>query len=290
MLRLSQRTEEALMLISPPVRSAVSPQRSRSTARVMHEDIAGSPVMGCMLDEEESRSAPLDRTGNEDLCDVARLSTAVKVHNHPPAVGVCANWTGKKEEDRAFVEGGGRMLAVFDGHLGPALSQFAADAFPAALRKAALDAGATWEGNSVGLARVESAQCAQTILGAAFRICHEEARRLQKRGGTTALVFWSCLVDGRRTGFCANAGKNKQKVLTIVTSYSKYTRALTCENFCPNSGDSRAVLRCAPPSRHRPPFFCPALVALTHCYSAPMGFVCACCHVHVRYHSLNPQP
>ena len=88
----------------------------------------------------------------------------------------------------------------------------------------------------------------------------------------------------------ANAGKNKQKVLTIVTSYSKYTRALTCENFCPNSGDSRAVLRCAPPSRHRPPFFCPALVALTHCYSAPMGFVCACCHVHVRYHSLNPQP
>jgi hypothetical protein len=222
MLRLSQRTEEALMLISPPARSAVSLQRSRSTARVMHEDIAGSSVMGCMLDEEESRSAPLDRTGNEDLCDVARLSTAVKVHNHPPAVGVCANWTGKKEEDRAFVEGGGRMMAVFDGHLGPALSQFAADAFPAALRKAALDAGATWEGNSVGLARVESAQCAQTILSAAFRICHEEARRLQKRGGTTALVFWSCLVDGRRTGFCANAGKNKKEYI-LLTLFSKCT-------------------------------------------------------------------
>jgi hypothetical protein len=222
MLRLSQKTEEALMLISPPARSALSPQRSRSTARDMHEDIAGSPAMGCMLDEQGSRAAPLDHTGNEDLCDIARLSTAVKVHNHP-AVGVCANWTGKKEEDRAFVEGGGRMMAVFDGHLGPALSQFAADAFPAALRKAALDAGATWEGNSVGLARVESAQCAQTILGTAFRICHEEARRLQKRGGTTALVFWSCLVDGRRTGFCANAGKNKQKVLTIATLYSKCT-------------------------------------------------------------------
>ena len=219
MLRLSQKTEEALMLISPPARSALSPQRLRSTARDMHDvDIAGSPVIRSMFDEQGLRAAPLDRTGNEDLFDIARLSTAVKVHHHPPAVGVCANWTGKKEEDRAFVEGGGRMMAVFDGHLGPALSQFAADAFPAALRKAALDAGATWEGNSVGLARVESAQCAQNILGAAFRICHEEARRLQKRGGTTALVFWSCLVAGRRTAFCANAGKNKQKVLTIVTS------------------------------------------------------------------------
>jgi serine/threonine protein phosphatase PrpC len=255
MLRLSQQTEDALMLMSPAARSPLSPQRGQSTgpARNLHDaDLAGSPAMRSMRDEEGLHAAPLDRARNDDACDIAHLSTAVKVvHAQPPAVGMCANWTGKKEEDRAFVEGDGRVMAVFDGHLGPALSQFAADAFPAALRKAALDAGVAWEGSSAGWARVESPQAAQAILGTAFRNCHEEARRLRKRGGTTALVFWSCLVDGRRTGFCANAG------------------------------DSRAVLRCGPHPESRLPASGPDFVVLARCRSALMclfarGLVCSC--------------
>ena len=230
MLRLSQQTEDALML-SPAARSPLSPQRgSTGRTRNLHDnDFAGSPAMRSMRNAEGIRAAaaPIGRAQNDDACDIALPSTAV-VHAQPPAVGMCANWTGKKEEDRAFVEGDGRVMAVFDGHLGPALSQFAADAFPAALRKAALDAGVTWEGSSVEWACVESPQAAQAILGTAFRSCHEEARRLRKRGGTTALVFWSCLLDGRRTGFCANAG------------------------------DSRAVLRCGPHPKSRTPASCQA--------------------------------
>jgi serine/threonine protein phosphatase PrpC len=77
------------------------------------------------------------------------------------------------------------------------------------LRNAALRAGAEWRDDILGLARLETEACAKDILSAAFRSCHEAARQRGKRGGTTALVFWSCLVGGRKIGFCANAGDSR---------------------------------------------------------------------------------
>ena len=50
-----------------------------------------------------------------------------------------------------------------------------------------------------------------------FHRCHEEARSLEQMSGTTAVVFWSCLVcttspaspRTRRVGLCANAGDSR---------------------------------------------------------------------------------
>ena len=105
----------------------------------------------------------------------------------------------------------GRLIGVFDGHLGKAMSTFAHREFPAELRSAAISAGATLDGKDQGSAwvRLESEGAARGVLDAAFTGCHEAARRQGKRGGTTAVVFWSCLVNGRKTGFCANAGDSR---------------------------------------------------------------------------------
>ena len=117
--------------------------------------------------------------------------------------------TGRKEEDRAFVCEGGHVMGVFDGHLGPNMAEFAVDNFHQELRKAARNAGAKWGSDGNDWARLESFSAANDVLCAAFKSCHETARGHRKRGGTTALVFWSCLIDGHRTGFCANAGDSR---------------------------------------------------------------------------------
>jgi serine/threonine protein phosphatase PrpC len=122
-----------------------------------------------------------------------------------------ANYNAKKDEDRAFVEGNGEVMGIFDGHCGSSMAQFAVDTFSSELRNVARSVPhVLWEDvGGAGLARLGSAADAQIILTAAFHKCHEAARGNLKKGGTTALVFWSCLVDGNRKGFCANAGDSR---------------------------------------------------------------------------------
>ena len=179
-LRLSQHAEDALLLTSPagPGRSPLSPSCGRVTREAAPSDAAFTLPMA-----------------------KARQSV-------PPATVGLTLQSGRKDEDRALVEGDGRVLAVFDGHLGDAMSQFAADNFLAALRNAALEVGVEWRDDS-GWARVGSEASARNVLCSAFRGCHEAARQRGKRGGSTALVFWSCLVEGRKLGFCANAGDSR---------------------------------------------------------------------------------
>jgi hypothetical protein len=182
-LRLSQHAEDALFLTSPaaPFRSPLSPSCGRPCGRVTRD-----------LLSDAAFTLPMAKAGQSVP---------------PPTVGLTLQ-SGRKDEDRALVEGDGRVLAVFDGHLGDAMSQFAADNFLAALRNAALEVGVEWRDDS-GWARVGSEASARNVLCGAFLGCHEAARQRGKRGGTTALVFWSCLVEGRKLGFCANAGDSR---------------------------------------------------------------------------------
>lgn len=184
-LRLSQHAEDALLLTSPAEagRSPLSPTRARQ----------GHSLTGAAGPSDEAPTLPMVEV---------RQST-------PPTVGL-ALLSGRKDEDRALVEDDGRLLAVFDGHLGDAMSQFAADNFFAALQNAALEDGVKceWHKDS-GWARLGSEACARQVLNGAFRACHEAGRQHGKRGGTTALVFWSCMVEGRKIGFCANAGDSR---------------------------------------------------------------------------------
>ena len=198
MVRLSQQAVDVLMLRSP-LATMRSPHSPQANLQRRFED------------------------GQENTNDIAHLTTAIKsTHNRLPAVGLCINWTCRKEEDRAIAEGDSGVMAVFDGHLGSALSQLATDIFLPELRNAARVAGVKWESSSdcAGWARVGSVSAAKDILTKAFRSCHEEARRRQKRGGCTALVFWSCLVNGRTTGFCANAGDSRAVLRSPAPSHA----------------------------------------------------------------------
>lgn len=189
--RLSQQTDAALGFRSPAYSpSPLSPQNTRR-GRIPRSDEQDQG-------EEETR----------DGSNWAEIIQATQCR--PPSVGVTI-WSGRKDEDMALEADEGRLLAVFDGHLGKAMSTFAHREFSAELRSAAIGAGATWEGTDQGAAwaRLQSEGAARHILDAAFTSCHEAARRQGKRGGTTALVFWSCLVNGRKTGFCANAGDSR---------------------------------------------------------------------------------
>jgi len=183
--RLSQQTSAALGFQSPTCsRTPLSPRSWRSIPS----------------DEGEAET--------RDGCNWAASIQATQCR--PPTVGL-AMWNGRKDEDMALEADEGRLIGVFDGHLGKAMSTFAHREFPAELRSAAVRAGATWDGEDQGSAwvRLESEGAARGVLDAAFTGCHEAARRQGKRGGTTAVVFWSCLVNGRKTGFCANAGDSR---------------------------------------------------------------------------------
>jgi hypothetical protein len=160
-----------------------------------------------------------------DASDADHLSTMLKeAKSRPLTVGltICSR---KADEDRAFVESEGRVLAVFDGHRGAAMADFAAGTFLSELQNEARGKGVKWEGSdeNPGWALVASEKDAHAILGAAFKSCHEAARRRKKRGGTTAVVFWSCLVNGRRTGFCANAGDSRAVVRCLFFPHRPFS-------------------------------------------------------------------
>lgn len=194
--RLSQQAD-AVMLTSPPsiARSPLSPQICRRGR--------------CHMGQREQETP--EARGENDVSDADHRSTMLKeAKSRPLTVGLTIN-SRKADEDRAFVDGEGHVVAVFDGHRGAAMAEFAAGTFLSELHNEARGQGVKWEGGNEnpGWALVASAEDAHAILGAAFKSCHEAARRQKKRGGTTAVVFWSCLVDGRRTGFCANAGDSR---------------------------------------------------------------------------------
>ena len=249
--RLSQQAEEALHLASPPhpvgnkaaallasaeheagaaavcglraaaphtprERSPLSPQRSPGRSADCQGRSSTSPHRPTRLGQLRVRQREEHGMSitPEQPSQLATPYYSMSAPNGRPATVGLTLWSGRKEEDRAVVGEEGRVLGVFDGHLGVAMAQFASDSFVSKLRSAAQVAGAVCgESGDEGVAgwtHVESEAAAIKILSAAFRESHEAARALRLRGGTTALVFWSCLLPGgRKAGFCANAGDSR---------------------------------------------------------------------------------
>jgi serine/threonine protein phosphatase PrpC len=176
--------------------------------------------------------------------------------NHHLVGGSCCNQ--KKGEDRFVVEN--NFQAVFDGHRGASVAEFASLNFSTILQNELAERrqshhGGTRTSNITNTNTIASAAAAVTTtttnttdshhhhvlssplrsttsrqvatfeeathaLRRAFHRCHEEARALKQMSGTTAVVFWSCQ-------------------LCTPSSESPRTRRV---GLCANAGDSRAVL------------------------------------------------
>ena len=150
----------------------------------------------------------------------------------------------KKSEDRYCCTTDLRLQAIFDGHRGHHIADFASKSFyPSLISNCSLSRTPPHTSTPATTTTVlPSIERAQQILRRTFLQCHRDAKQLKKLAGTTAVVFWSCHVQTTSTttpvpyGFCANAGDSR-----ALLSVSGQSHRLTVDHKASCSNELQRI-------------------------------------------------